>query len=235
MAASTRRQSRVNVDVAVAVSRRRSRRRFLFLHVSRSRSPASSLSLSSSSSVSSNLSSLNVFLRRINLKQIVKTLIILVMWQRIKDVHQANMKRELKQKLQRLEAQSTALNQLKNNSQIKDIINQMLNTIFSSNSCIQTMIFYYFFIDIIQLILIFKNEFWAVNIFKLINDHILNSINKQDLQLSWIDELQAHDDDVTQQNLKNMILFLCCLKVYNQCFIKMINDQLKYFLQVSLV
>jgi len=69
------------------------------------------------------------------------------------------MKHELKQKLQRLEAQSTALDQLKNNSQIKDIINQMLNTIFSSNSCIQTMIFYYFFIDIIQLILIFKNEF----------------------------------------------------------------------------
>ena len=144
------------------------------------------------------------------------------------------MKHELKQKLQRLEAQSTALNQLKNNSQIKDIINQMLNTIFSSNSCIQTMIFYYFFIDIIQLILIFKNEFWAVNIFKLINDHISNSINKQDLQLSWIDELWAHDDDITQQNLKSMILFLYYLEVYNQCLIEMINDQLKHSLQASL-
>ncbi len=70
--------------------------------------------------------------------------------------------------------------------------------------------------------------------FKLINNHILNSINKQDLQLSWIIELQVHDDNVTQQNLKSMILFLCCLEVYNQCFIKMINDQLRYSLQVSL-
>ncbi len=51
------------------------------------------------------------------------------------------------------------------------------------------MIFRYLFIDITQLILIFKNEFRTVNIFKLINDHILNSINKQDLQLSWINEL----------------------------------------------
>ncbi len=59
------------------------------------------------------------------------------------------------------------------------------------------MIFCYLFIDIIQLILIFKNKFWAVNIFKLINNHISNSINKQDLQLSWIDELWTHDDDVT--------------------------------------
>ncbi len=97
------------------------------------------------------------------------------------------------------------------------------------------MIFRYLFIDIIQLILIFKNEFQAVNIFKLINDHISNLINKQDLQLSWINELQIHDDDVTQQNLKSMILFLCCLKVYNQYFIKMINDQLKHSLQANLV
>ncbi len=96
------------------------------------------------------------------------------------------------------------------------------------------MISRYLFIDIIQLILIFKNDFWAVNIFKLINDHILNSINKQDLQLSWINELQAHDDDVIQQNLKSMIFFLCCLEVYNQCLIKMINDQLRHFLQASL-
>ncbi len=76
------------------------------------------------------------------------------------------------------------------------------------------MISRYFFIDITQLILIFKNEFQAVNIFKLINDHILNSINKQDLQLSWIDEFWTHDDDVTQQNFKNMIvasMHLCYL------------------------
>ena len=94
------------------------------------------------------------------------------------------MKRELKQKLQRLEAQSTALNQLRNNSVIKNTISQMSDTIFSSDFCIQTMIFCYFFIDIIQLTFIFKNEFQTVNIFKLINNHILNSINKQDLQLS---------------------------------------------------
>ncbi len=96
------------------------------------------------------------------------------------------------------------------------------------------MIFRYLFIDIIQLTLIFKNEFWAVNIFKLINDHISNLINKQDLRLSWIDELQAHDDDITQQNLKSMILFLRCLEVYNQCLIKTINDQLRHSLQASL-
>ena len=57
----------------------------------------------------------------------------------------------------------------------------MSNTIFLSDLYIQIMIFYYFFIDITQLILIFKNEFQAVNIFKLINDYILNLINKQDL------------------------------------------------------
>ncbi len=156
------------------------------------------------------------------------------MWQRIKDVHQMNMKRELKQKLQWLEAQSTALNQSRNNSVIKSTISQTSDTIFSSDSCIQTIISRYLFIDIIQLTLIFKNEFWAVNIFKLINNHISNSINKQDLQLSWIDKLQAHDDDVTQQNFKSMIFFLCCLEVYNQCLIKTINDQLRHSLQASL-
>ncbi len=86
------------------------------------------------------------------------------------------------------------------------------------------MIFRYLFIDITQLILIFKNEFQAVNIFKLINNNILNSLNKQDLQLSWFDELQAYDDDITQQNLKSMILFIRCLEVYNQCLIKMIKN-----------
>ncbi len=96
------------------------------------------------------------------------------------------------------------------------------------------MIFCYFFIDITQLILIFKNEFWAVNIFKLIDDYILNLINKQDLQLSWINKLWTHDNDITQQNLKSISFFLRCLKVYNQCFIKMINDQLRYSLQASL-
>ncbi len=99
------------------------------------------------------------------------------------------MKRKLKQKLQRLKAQSTTLNQSKNNSVIENVISQMSDTILSSDSCIQTMIFCYFFIDITQLILIFKNEFQAVNIFKLINDHILNSINKQDLQLLQINKL----------------------------------------------
>jgi len=184
MAASTRRQDCVNVDVAAAASRRRSRRRSPSLHVSRSRSSASSSSFPSSSPVSSNLLSSNVFLRKINSKQIVETLITLVMRQRIKDVHQANMKRKLKQKLRRLKAQSTALNQSRNNSVIKNTISQTSDTILSSDSHIQTMIFRYLFIDIIQLILIFKNKFQAVNIFKLINDHISNLINKQDLQLS---------------------------------------------------
>jgi len=71
------------------------------------------------------------------------------------------MKRKLKQKLQQLKAQSTALNQLKNNSVIKNTISQTSNTIFLSDSCIQTMISRYLFIDITQLILIFKNEFQA--------------------------------------------------------------------------
>ncbi len=44
------------------------------------------------------------------------------MWQRIKNIHQMNMKRKLKQKFQRLEDQSTALNQLRNNSMIENII-----------------------------------------------------------------------------------------------------------------
>ncbi len=198
MITSTRRQNCINIDIAVAVSRRRSHHRSFFFHVSRSRSSASSSSSSLNSSVS-----LNVLLRRIDLKQIVETLTTLVMWQRIKDIHQVNMKHKLKQKLRRLEAQSTALNQSRNNSVIKNTISQ-------------------------------TSEFWAVNVFKLINDHISNSINKQDLQLSRIDELRAYDDDITQQNLKNMILFLRCLKVYNQCFIEMINDQLRHSLQASL-
>jgi len=97
------------------------------------------------------------------------------------------------------------------------------------------MIACYFFIDIIQLINILKNEFQTVNIFKLINDHISNSVSKQDLQLISFNELLAHDDDITQQNLKDMILFLRCLKVYNQCFIEAVNEQLKISLQASLV
>ncbi len=234
MIASTRRQSHVNVDVTVAVSRRRSRHRFFFFHVSHSRSSAASSSLSSNSPVSSSFLSSNVLLKEVDSKQIIETLMILVMQQRIKDVHQANMKRELKQKLWQLEAQSTALNQSKNNSMIKSTISQTSDTIFSSDSHIQTMIFRYFFIDIIQLTLIFKNEFWVVNIFKLINNHISNSLNKQDLWLLWFDELQAHDDDITQQNFKNMILFIRYLKVYNQCLIEIINDQLRHSLQASL-
>ena len=215
MITSTHHQTCINVDVIIVVtSKRRSCCRFLFSYVFRSHSSASSSSFLSSSSVSS----------RVNLKQIVETSTTLIMWQRIKNVHQANMKRKLKQKLQQLKAQSTALNQLKNNSVIENTISQTSNTIFLSDSCIQTMISRYLFIDITQLILIFKNEFQAVNIFKLINNHISNSLNKQDLQLSWFNELQAHDDDITQQNLKSMILFIRCLKVYNQCFIKMIND-----------
>jgi len=185
MAASTRRQGRVNADAAAAASRRRSRRRrSLSPHVSRSRSPASPSSSPSGSSAPSNPLLSSVSLKRIDSKQTVETSTTLVMRQRIKDVHQTNMKRELKQKLRRLKAQSTALNQSRNNSVIENTISQTSDTIFSSDSCIQTMISRYFFIDITQLILIFKNEFQAVNIFKLINDHILNSINKQDLQLS---------------------------------------------------
>jgi hypothetical protein len=97
------------------------------------------------------------------------------------------------------------------------------------------MIAHYLFIDIIQLINILKNEFQAVNIFKLINDHILNSVSKQDLQLTSFNELQAHNDDVIQQNLKDMIFFLCCLEVYNQCLIEAVNEQLKISLQKSLI
>ncbi len=234
MIASTRRQSHVNVDVIIAVSRKQSHRRFLFFHVSRSRSSALSSSSSLSSSVSSSFLSSSAFLREIDSKQIVETSTTFVMQQRIKDVHQANMKRELKQKLRRLEAQSTALNQLRNNSVTESTISQTSDTILSSDFCIQTMIFRYLFIDITQLTFIFKNEFWVVNIFKLINDHISNSLNKQDLRLSWFDELRAHDDDITQQNLKSMILFIRCLEVYNQCLIKMINDQLRHSLQASL-
>ena len=230
MIASTCCQSHVNVNVAVTVSKRRSCCRSFFSHVFRFRSSASS---SSSSLLSSSFSS-SVFLKRVNSKQIIKTSMTLVMWQRIKDVCQANMKRELKQKLWWLEAQSIALNQSRNNSVIESTISQTSDTIFSSDFHIQTMIFCYLFIDITQLTLIFKNEFQVVNIFKLINNHISNSLNKQDLQLSWFNKLQAHDDDITQQNLKSMILFIRCLEVYNQCLIKMINDQLRHSLQSSL-
>jgi len=156
------------------------------------------------------------------------------MRQRIKDVRQANMKRELKQELRRLKAQSAALNQSGNNSVIGNTISQTSGTISPSDSRIQTMIFRYPFIDITQLILIFKNEFRVVNIFKLINDHISNSLNKQGLRLSRFDKLRAHDDDVTQQNLKSMISFIRCLEVYNQCLIETINDQLRHSLQASL-
>jgi len=133
-----------------------------------------------------------------------------------------------------VKAQSAALNQLRNNLVIESIISETSDTISSSDLCIQTMMSRYLFIDITQLTLIFKNEFQAVNIFKLINDHILNSVNKQDLRLTCFDKLQAYDDDINQQNLKSMILFLHCLKVYNQCFIETINDQLRHSLQASL-
>jgi len=124
MIASTRHQDCVNVDVTI--SRRRSRQRFFFSHVFCFRSSASLSSFSLNLSASSKVDS----------KQIVETSTTLVMQQRIKDVHQMNMKRELKQKLQRLEAQSTALNQSRNNSVIEDIISQTSDTIFSSDSCI---------------------------------------------------------------------------------------------------
>jgi len=117
-------------------------------------------------------------------EQTVETPATLAMRQRIKDVRQANMKRELEQELRRLEAQSTALNQSGNNSVAGGTISQTSGTIPSSDPRIQTMISRYPFIDITQLILIFKNEFRAVNIFKLINDHISNSLNKQGLRLS---------------------------------------------------
>ncbi len=235
MAASTRRQARTNADAAAVVAgRRRSRRRSPSPHQSRSRFSASSPPFPSGSPVPSNLPPSSAPLGKVDPKQTVETSTTLVMWQRIKDVRQANMKRELKQELRRLKAQSAALNQSRNNSVIENTISQTSDTIFSSDSCIQTIISCYLFIDITQLTLIFKNEFRVVNIFKLINDHISNSLNKQDLQLLWFNELQAHDDDVTQQNLKNMILFIRCLKVYNQCFIETINDQLRHSLQVSL-
>ena len=235
MIASTCCQTCINIDVVIIVaSRRKNCHHSFFSHQSRFRFSASSSSFSLNSSASSSLLSSSVFLREINLKQIIETSTTFVIQQRIKDVHQANMKRELKQKLWRLKAQSAALNQSKNNSVIKNTISQTSDTIFSSDSCIQTMIFRYLFIDIIQLILIFKNEFWVVNIFKLINDHISNSLNKQDLRLSWFDKLQAHDDDVIQQNLKSMILFIRCLEVYNQCLIETINDQYRHSLQASL-
>jgi hypothetical protein len=131
----------------------------------------------------------NVFSKRIDSKQIDETLIVLVPQQRIKVIHQSNIERELKLKLQRVKTQSAALKQSRNNSVSENIFSQTLNTIFSSDLCIQTMIACYFFIDITQLTLIFKNEFQAVNIFKLINDHILNSVNKQDLRLTRFDEL----------------------------------------------
>jgi len=48
-----------------------------------------------------------------------------------------------------------------------------------SDPRIQPMVARYLFIDTIQLVNIFKNKFRAVNIFKLINDHISNSVSKQ--------------------------------------------------------
>ncbi len=234
MAASTRRQGRVNADAAAAASRRRSRRRSPSPHVSRSRSPAPSPPPPPGPSAPPGPPPSGAPLGGAGPEQTVETPATLAMRQRIKDVRQANMKRELEQELRRLEAQSTALNQSGNNSVAGGTISQTSGTIPSSDPRIQTMISRYPFIDITQLILIFKNEFRAVNIFKLINDHISNSLNKQGLRLSWSDELRAHDDDVTQQNLKGMIPFIRCLEVYNQCLIETINDQLRHSLQASL-
>jgi hypothetical protein len=188
-----------------AVGRRRSRLRSFSPHEFRSHF----------SSLISVLS-LNVSSRKINSEQIDETLITFALQQRIKVTHQANIERKLKLKLQRIKAQSVTFKQsLKNDSTSKSIISQTSNIILSSDSCIQAIIARYLFIDITQLINILKNEFQAVNIFKLINDYILNSVSKQDLQLTSFNKLQAHDDNIIQQNFKNMILFLYYLKVYN--------------------
>jgi len=229
MAASTRRQGRVNADAAAAASRRRSRRRSPSPHVSRSRSPAPPPPPPPGPPPPSGAP-----LGGAGPEQTVETPATLAMRQRIKDVRQANMERELEQELRRLEAQSTALDQSGNNPVVGGTTSQTSGTIPPSDPRIQTMVSRYPFIDTTQLALIFKNEFRAVNIFKLVNDHIPNSLNKQGLRLSRSGELRAHDDDATQQDLKGMVPFIRCLGVYNQCLIEAANDQLRHPLQASL-
>jgi len=113
------------------------------------------------------------------------------------------------------------------------IAGQTSGIIPASDPRIQTMIARYPFIDTTQLANIFKNDFRAVNIFKLVNDHISNPASKQDLRITRFGELRAHDDDVTQQDLKGMVSFLRCLGVYNQCLIEAVNEQLRHSLQAS--
>jgi len=89
--------------------------------------------------------------------------------------------------LQRVEAQGATLKTqaLGSDSASGGITSQTSDTISSGpDPRIQAMIARYPFIDIIQLVNIFKNEFRAVNIFKLVNDHIPNSASKQGSQSS---------------------------------------------------
>ncbi len=168
-------------------------------------------------------------------EQAEETPAALILRQRIKAARQANIERELKLELQRIEAQSATLAALGSDPASGGIVSQTSDIILAgSDPRIHAMIARYPFIDIIQLVNIFKNEFRAVNIFKLINDHISNSVSKQGLRITRLGELRAHDDDATQQNLKGMVPFLRCLKVYNQCLIEAINEQLKISLQASL-
>ena len=147
----------------------------------------------------------------------------LALRQRIKAARQANIERELELELQRIEAQGAALGQALGSDLAPP-----------GDPRIQAMVARYPFIDTTQLANIFKYEFRAVNIFKLVNDHIPNPASKQSLRLTRSGELRAHDDDATQQDLKGMVPFLRCLGVYNQCLIEAANEQLKIPLQASL-
>ncbi len=159
----------------------------------------------------------------------------LTLQQRIKAARQANIERELELELQRVEAQGTTLAASGIDPAPGSIVSQTSGTIPAGpDPRIHAMIARYPFIDIIQLVNIFKNEFRAVNIFKLVNDHISNPVSKQGLRITRFGELRAHDDDATQQNLKGMAPFLRCLEVYNQCLIEAVNEQLKISLQASL-
>lgn len=152
---------------------------------------------------------------------------------------QANMERELELELQRVEAQGAALEgeaspahapaapRLGGEAAVTG------STPLTNDPRIQAMVARYPFINTAQITLIFKNDFRAVNIFKLVNDHIPNPTNKG-LRLTRAGELRAHEEDAMQQDLKSMVPFLRCIGIYIQCLIEAVNDHLKIPLQASL-
>lgn len=95
------------------------------------------------------------------------------------------------------------------------------------------MIARYPLIDTAQVTNIFKIGFRAVDMSKLVNDHIPNPASKC-LRLSRAGEIRALDEDANQQDLNGMVPFLRYITVYKQCLIEAVNGLLKVSLHSSL-